>query len=118
MSTNKEYSFAEVMSALRDLRRQYEDGKPLVWNGPDELHYSVAATSMPPSWHFTDEGLDNTLENDLDFWDVYTMIAFQIGYSNGMVRGDKSVEIYKQSADTYRAMFENAKEILNEQGKG
>ena len=92
------HSFEEVAEALAEIRRQHEAGEPLVWTGPDRLHYSVAATCPEPSWHFSEEGMAYHADQDRDFWDVYTMIAFQIGFHNGYLRSDKANEVYRRDS--------------------
>lgn len=109
MSTDQEYNFVEVSDALREIREQYIAGEPLVWRGPDNLHSVVAAVAMPPSWHFSEEGQKHALDNDLDFWDIYTMVAFQIGYSNGTVREEKNSSQWKEHMFFWRDQVLNAK---------
>lgn len=80
------FSYEDVDAALKKIRVQWIEGQPLVWTGPDALHSSVLATNGPPSWHFSEEGMQYHAEQGRSFWDVYTLVAFQIGFSNGAVR--------------------------------
>jgi hypothetical protein len=87
MSDYETQSFPEVAEALKDIREQYFAGADeLVWHGMDRLHHSISATAMPPSWHFSKQGLADHLAEGRGFWDVYGMVAFQLGYHNCIVR--------------------------------
>lgn len=82
----EQYNADDVLDALQVVRKQYLAGEPLTWTGPDRLHFSVSAVSPEPSWHFSPEGLEYHAEQDRDFWDVWAIVAFQIGFHNGAVR--------------------------------
>lgn len=49
------------------------------------MHYSVAATSLPPNENLSKEGLEYSSEQGRDPLDVILGIAFQLGYSNAKV---------------------------------
>lgn len=85
----------DVAVALKQVREQHLAGQTLVWTGPNRLHHAVAATSPEPSWHFSPEGLAYHADQDRDFWDVYTMVAFQLGFHNGTVREEKNTNLYR-----------------------
>lgn len=103
------FDYTEVEAALKEVRRQYEAGEPTAWKGPDRLHFRVLATNPPPSWHFSAEGLSSHWEQGRDFWDVYTLVAFQLGFHNGVVRMEPDVAAARSHADSYRRMLEIAR---------
>jgi len=99
-----EFNFEDVAKALKKVRKQYLKGKPLVWTGPDVLHFTIAATSMPPSWYFSEEGMEYAKENGRDFWDVYTQVAFQIGYHNGVVYQSKDSLFWHENSKFWQRL--------------
>lgn len=103
MSDYKSFNFAEVADALKAVREQYVAGadpfnNELVWTGPERLHFHVATTDAPPAWHFSADGMAHHADQGRDFWDVYTMVAFQIGFHNGVVRMEPDVEAARSQA--------------------
>lgn len=100
MADYKLYTFEEIADALADIRKQHEEKGPkdLIWNGPDHLHHSVSATSPPPSSAFSNDGLAYHAERDRDFWEVYTMVAIQLGIHQGaMIRQERIDELEKSN---------------------
>jgi hypothetical protein len=57
------------------------------------------ATNFPPSWNFSEEGMEYHAEQGRGFWDVYTLVTFQIGYSNGAVREEKNTKFWQRMAE-------------------
>jgi hypothetical protein len=110
MSEYKSFPFMTAADALAEIRRQHLAGEPLVWKGPDRLHYSIAATCPEPSHMFSPEGLAGSEEQGQDFWDVYTMIAFQLGYHNGVLSRDKDVERLRDDVLFWKRMLARAEE--------
>lgn len=105
MSEYKSFDFEKVADALKAVREQYVAGadpfnNELVWTGPDRLHFHIAAITPEPAWHFSAEGMADHAENGRDFWDVYTMVAFQIGFHNGVVRMEPDVEMARRNAES------------------
>lgn len=97
---HESFSFEDIAEALADIRQQHLTGKyPLQWNGPDRLHHAVAATSPEPSWQFSPEGLANHRDQGRGFWEVYTLVAFQLGFHNGTVREEKNTQTYIRLLD-------------------
>lgn len=93
--------FDDVATALDNVRNQYLNSQPLVWTGPDKLHPSISATNFPPSWHFSEEGMASHADRDRDFWDVYTLVAFQLGFHNGTVNESIQTLHYKKLMGIY-----------------
>lgn len=93
------YSCEDVGSAWQALRKQVERGEPLTWTGPDRLHHSIAAGSPPPSEYLTDEGLEYDAERGRDIWDTLFLIAFQIGFHNGVMRESEFSAHYERLTD-------------------
>lgn len=106
MPEYESHSFEDVAEALKKVREQHKNGEPLVWTGPDRLHHSIAATSPEPSWFFSDDGMEYMRERGHDFWDVYTQVAFQLGFHNGTVREEKNTEFWKSSLERTQTMFD------------
>lgn len=133
MSDYELYEMSAVGGALKHIRAQYlakqsaraaricvESGKhattllhskhecpvePLVWTGPDRLHFHVAAGSPPPSWHFSEEGMAHHADQGRHFWDVYALVAFQIGFHNGVVRMEPEVEEAREQSRRWSSLF-------------
>lgn len=80
------FPFTTAADALAEVREQFLAGKRLKWTGPDRLHHSISATTPPPSWNFSREGMEHHEDQGRTFWDVYTMVAFQLGFHNGVLR--------------------------------
>lgn len=101
------FVFDNIADALCDIRTQFLSGNDtLVWRGPDELHYAVSAGSPSPSEQFSKEGLEYHKERGRDFWDVYTLIAFQFGIHNGTVSEENNTKILHSLIETYRKVIE------------
>lgn len=113
MSEYKALEFEVVAHALEEIRDQYITGQPLVWTGPDQLHFHVSATSPPPSWQFSEEGLASHREQGRGFWDVYTMVAFQLGFHNGVAYVEPDLEAARRRAESSELMLyiERGKEV-------
>lgn len=99
MPEYESHSFDDVAKALKKIRKQHKKGKPLVWTGPDRLHHAIAATSPEPSWYFSDEGMEYMRDQGHGFWDVYTMVAFQVGFHNGTVREEEHSRSWRESTE-------------------
>ena len=82
--------YEEVAKALKKIRKQRRKGKSLKWTGPNELHHSISATCPEPSWYFSPEGMEWLKEHGHGFWDVYTQVAFHLGFHNGYLRCEES----------------------------
>lgn len=95
-----------VADALKKIREQYLAGGGLTWTGPDSLHFSISTGSSGPSWHFSPEGLEYHEERGRDFWDVYSMVAFQMGFHNGVVREGAKLEERHRMDERYRELQE------------
>lgn len=98
MMEYESFTFSTAADALAEIRRQHLAGEPLVWTGPDRLHHSVSATSPEPSWLFSDEGMTYMAERDHDFWDVYTMVAFHLGFHSGTLKEEEHTNQWKRLA--------------------
>lgn len=105
MSEYEAFDFTTAADALREIRRQYKNHEPLVWNGPDRLHCVVSATNPPPSWYFSDEGMAHLAEEGFGFWDVYTMIAFQLGYHAGNLKEEENTKFWQKDAAFWRNQY-------------
>jgi len=101
MTDYESFDFTTAADALKEIRRQYKAHEVLVWNGPDHLHHVVSATNPPPSWYFSDEGLAAMAEQGYGFWDVYTMIAFQLGYHAGTLREEENSKFWQKSSEKW-----------------
>lgn len=105
------FDFEKVAQALRAVREQYVAGadpfnNELVWTGPERLHFHVATTNPPPEWHFSAEGMADHADQGRDFWDVYTMVTFQIGFHNGVVRMEPEVETARRHAESAQHLID------------
>lgn len=101
----KSFDFPTAAEALAEIRRQYEAGEPLVWTGPDHLHHVISAGCPEPSACFSPEGLAYDAERGRDFWDVYTMIAFQLGYHAGTLREEAHSKRNEENAEFWRNQY-------------
>lgn len=99
------FPVSEINDALNDIRNKFLTGKELVWTGPDDLHYSISAGSPKPSWHFSEEGMESHEEQGRGFWDVYNMIAVQLGLHNGIVKESKTLKIYEETIKSLTKKF-------------
>lgn len=107
----KTFPFEECSNALADIRRQHENGdETLIWTGPDRLHHSVAATCPPPSELLSPEGLEYDEERGRDFWDVYTMVAFHLGFHNGAVTEARHTKSWRSGAEFWEKQAKRAEE--------
>ena len=102
------FDFSEVAAALREIRVQYWAGVPLIWSGPENLHYRIGATNSTPEWHFSEEGLAHHADQGRDFWDVYTQVTFQIGAHNGIMMVEPDLKAARSHADAYRRLLAQA----------
>lgn len=104
------FDFSEVADALKAVREQHltDPDAEIVWAGPQRLHYKIGATSGHPGWHFSPEGLEHHADQGHDFWDVYTMVAFQIGVHNGIMIVDPDLKAARSHADSYRRLLARA----------
>ena len=90
------YSYEELSDALSDMREQIKAGaSPLVWKGPDRLHYSLLATNFCPSEAFSPEKLEYEADQGRDVWDVYTHVAFMLGWHQAVVQREKRDKYYE-----------------------
>ncbi len=112
MSDYEIYPFEETMDALFEIKRQHEAGEELKWTGPDRLHHSVSAGNPEPSWTFSPEGLAYHEDHGRNFEQVWAMIVFQIGLSNGAVRESERTDQWiriaeraEESAAIWRSKF-------------
>lgn len=101
----KIFNFGEVAAALKKVRDQYLAGEPLVWTGPERLHYKIGATDSPPEWHFSPEGLEHHDDQGRDFWDVYTQVTFQIGAHNGIMMMEPEIASMRRLMDMDRMLL-------------
>jgi hypothetical protein len=103
------YSCEEVGNAWQALRKQIERGEePLVWTGPDRLHFHIAAGSPPPSHYLTPEGREHDGDQGRDIWDTLFLIAFQIGFHNGVMREGEHTAHYRRLLDIDMGLIEDA----------
>jgi hypothetical protein len=96
--TYEVYRFEDMANALHEVRRQHHAGKPTVWTGPDEIHYSITATVPPPSDHFTPEGAEYNRDHGRGFWDSFIQVSFMFGWHNGVVTHERR-EAKSKAAD-------------------
>ena len=96
------YDYDEFHNAMRDIRRQRRKKQPLVWTGPDKFHSAIAATSSPPSWQFSEEGLEYHKERGRSFEDICTLVTFHFAYHQATVAEEKNTEFYKKTADFWQ----------------
>ncbi len=99
MPNNKLISLEKAIKALKRIRVQHEQGKPLRWTGPDKLHSQISATQAPPSFHFSPEGLAYNAERGRDFEDVYALVAMQLGMHQGVIIQAEDTDRWKKIAD-------------------
>jgi hypothetical protein len=102
------YSAEEVGKAWQKLRKQVQKGKPLTWTGPDRLHHRIAAGSPPPSHYLKRKWRKADKEQGRNIWDTLFIIAFQIGFHNGVLSESKDTEFYKRMADTSQDIARDA----------
>ena len=106
--TYETFDLDVATAALDEVRRQFLAGEPMVWTGPDRLHSSISATSHSPSWNFSAEGMEAHADQNRDFWDVYNMVAFQLGYHNGVVREEENTKRAQDNAGFFRQAYQDA----------
>lgn len=108
-SNNTLYSYDDFAEAIRDIRKQYEAGKPLVWNGPNEFHSSIMCSAAEPSWHFSPEGIEYHAEHDRDFFDICMQVTSIFGNHQGIVSCNSEIDRLNRRNEVIQArsdMFE------------
>ncbi len=102
------YSCEEVGKAWQKLRKRIQNGRKLKWTGPDRLHYRIAAGSPPPSHYLTKKNREHDREQGRDIWDMLFLIAFQIGFHNGIVTEENSgTNFYKRMYDSDQTLIDH-----------
>lgn len=105
------FQYDDVDKWLKDIRDQYESQNgPLVWRGSDDLDSSILCCCPPPTEQFNEEGLEYHAERDRDFWDVYTLVAFQLGFHNGVCQEKSHYKILEDSNKVYRDIIKDLKD--------
>lgn len=86
----KLYSLNEIDKAIKKQRKR----KPPVWDGPDDLHHSISATSPAPSWHLSEEGLEYHKERGRNRTDIIFYVMFMLGFHQGAVQQSELTDTY------------------------
>ncbi len=99
-SKYKLYSLEDLANALDDIRQQIvAEEESLVWRGPDEIHSAISASSGAPSWHFSKAGIEYHAENGRGIWDIYNMVAIQLGIHQGLMMQEPAIDHYVRLLD-------------------
>lgn len=79
-------TFDQITIPLVHIRNQYLSGSTLHWSGPK----TIPGIDTDLDVVFSPEGLAWHAERGRNFWDVYTMVAIQIGIAQGKaIESDK-----------------------------
>lgn len=90
-------TFEDAAKALRDVLNQWlndPDAHSYDWAGPNDLHSVIVASDFSPGWHFSEDGLAYHRREGRDFLDIYTQVAFQLGFHDGYLRAEN--DVYKR----------------------